>query len=39
MKEERVTLLERLGRSPRLIALVGLFAWLALLWFMLRDVL
>lgn len=39
MKEERVTLLERLGQSPRLIALVGLFAWLALLWFMLRDVL
>lgn len=39
MTERKVRLLELLGQSPRLIALVGMFAWLALLWFMLRDVL
>lgn len=33
------TLRERLGRHPRLIALVGLSAWLAMLWFMFGDVL
>jgi len=33
------TLRERLGRHPRLIALVGLSAWLAMLWLMFGDVL
>lgn len=30
---------ERLGGSPRLIATIGLIAWLAMLWAMFGDVL
>jgi hypothetical protein len=33
------TLAERLGRHGWLIGVIGLAAWLALLWFMVGDVL
>jgi len=37
--EEKPTLRERLGRHSWMIAVVGLVAWLIMLWLMFGDVL